>query len=156
MNIIRTLLTRPIGTSRRYDWVLPAPTSVAVLVGEGDHPFGRPAWGCLVRTGMLWRNATLQLSTTEGLVTAVGMKEAIATLRAFDPHARIRIALPVHQGYLALYGEDGRMAARVLETEAGLEVRFMDPHRSYVESRNVDDVVERAFRQIEDDRDQKA
>jgi hypothetical protein len=105
---------------------------------------------------MLWRNATLQLSTTEGLVTAVGMKEAIATLRAFDPHARIRIALPVHQGYLALYGEDGRMAARVLETKAGLEVRFMDPHRSYVESRNVDDVVERAFRQIEDDRDQKA
>lgn len=156
MNIVRTLLTRPIGTSRRYDWVLPAPTSVAVLVGEGDHPFGRPAWGCLVRTGLLWRNATLQLSTTQGLVTAKGMKETIDTLRGFDPHARIRIALPIHQGYMALYGEDGKVAARILETKAGLEVRFMDPHRSYVENGSIDQVLERAFRQIEDDRDQKA
>jgi hypothetical protein len=135
---------------------MPATTTVAVLVGEGEMPFERPIWGSIVRTGLLWKNATLSLATTRGLVVVEGMPSIVAALQAEAPDARIRIALPIHEGYLALYGPDGRVAARILENDAGLGVRIMDPHVAYAAHGPLGHVVEGVFRQLENQREQRA
>jgi len=156
MSIIRTMLTRPLGVSRRYDRKMPPPTSVAILVGEDDNPFERPIWATIARSGLLWKNATLSLAAKDGLVVAEGMPSIVAALQAHAPDARIRIALPIHDGYMALYGPDGLVAARILENDEGLNVRIMDPHAAYVTRDPIERVIEATFAKLEDDRDQRA
>ena len=109
-----------------------------------------------LRDGLLWRNAALQLVTMNGLQTTRGMPEIMAALTQRDPRASIRIALPIHDGYLALYGPDGQVAARIIENESGLNVRIMEPHASYVTNDDPAAVVDALFRPLEARREKRA
>jgi hypothetical protein len=156
MKIVRTILARPVGTARRFDRSLPGDTCIAMLNVQGDTPFDGTVSGVIVRHGLLWKNATLHLATSRGLEIAEGMPAIMKTLERVLPGARIRIALPLHQGYVALYGPDGHVAARILEDEKGLNVRYMDPHAASMTNAVADWVIERTFMRLEDERDERA
>ncbi len=81
----------------------------------------------------LWRTAAMALSTDDGLIEAHGMPAIIDTIQARSPNGRVTIVLPLHPGYLGVYGDKGVVVARVMATAEGkYAMRRFDPHQSVV------------------------
>jgi hypothetical protein len=100
------------------------------MVSYGEDAFTMVPVGSIVRDGVLWKNAVMNLQTKEGLVTVRGLPQIAKALRRMAPKADIRITLPIHDGYVATFDDEGAVAARLMRVEGGLQVRVMNPHRS--------------------------
>lgn len=155
MSIITIMPARAFGSRIRYDRKMPSTTRMVVLVGPEDARGDRPVWATLTRERLLWRDATLNLMTECGIVTIRGMRNVMTTLNSLEQEMRVRIALVTHEGYMALYGPDGEVAARILENESGLNVRIMNPHDAYTTNDPLDETIDAIFRRLEDGQDQK-
>lgn len=105
-------------------------TPLAVVV---DRSMGRPLpVGSIEPVGGMWKNARMTLSTDRGLVVAVGMADIMSALHRASPQHEPSVVLPLHDGYLGIYGLDGKVKARILENrQTGIwEYRLFDPHEA--------------------------
>ena len=81
----------------------------------------------------LWRTAAMALSTDVGLIEAEGMPAIVDAIQARSPTGRVTIVLPLHAGYLGVYGDDGVVVARVMTTAEGkFAMRRFEPHQSII------------------------
>lgn len=88
---------------------------------------GRPV-ARIRRDGRLWRQHVVIRS--EGRDDSLqSLAEAMAILHERHGPA-VRVAIPLHEGYWAMYGKSGLPIARVLQTSDGWRFRRFEPHES--------------------------
>lgn len=85
--------------------------------------------GLVEKRDGLWRNAYASMDVGDGLREAEGMPAIMDMLHGLSETPPI-VVLPLHEGYVAVFGRDGRPVMRMLDTGSGWRLRQFDPHDS--------------------------
>lgn len=146
----------PFGRLRRDVPALADPRSRVAIVNLEEAGRPRRPIGTYVRDGLLWREGLLTLAVADGIVTARGTRSALDAIRAAVPDARVAMALPLHDGYVGYFGDDGSfgdpagMTARVMDLGGIACIRRIDPHASYRSSAGFGNVAASMLRMTPD------
>lgn len=85
--------------------------------------------GLIEKRGGLWKKAHASMDVGEGKREAEGMPAIMDMLHRLSDTPPI-VILPLHEGYVAVFGRSGRPVMRMLDTGAGWRLRQFEPHDS--------------------------
>lgn len=81
--------------------------------------------GYVERGSGLWRDSVMTLLTPAGPTKIAGTS---AWVPALTTDCDADVVLPLHDGYLGVFGTDGQVAGRILRIGSELHARAMSPH----------------------------